>query len=62
VGYGEVLSGKIWTFSAKNNSSYYIEFGKTNNRDYPKTEEEIRSTNYIAYCNAKFLTAEYSKD
>ena len=54
VGYGEVLSGKIWTFNAKTNSSYSIEFGKTNNRDYPKTKEEIRSTNYIGYCNAEF--------
>ena len=61
VGYGEVLSGKIWTFNAKTNSSYSIEFVNTNNRDYPKTEVEIKTTNYIGYCNAEFLTAEYRK-
>lgn len=54
VGYGEVLSGKIWTFNAKNNSSYSIGFGKTDIRDYPKTKEEIKNRNYIGYCNAEF--------
>lgn len=54
VGYGEVLSGKIWTFNAKNNSSYSIGFGKTDIRDYPKTKEEIKNRNYIGYCNVEF--------
>ena len=54
VGYGEVLSGKIWTFSAKNNSSYSISFEKQERIQAPQSEEEIRNTNYIGYCNAEF--------
>jgi adenylyltransferase/sulfurtransferase len=56
VGYGEVLSGKLWLFNAKNNSSYTISFDKRNSGEAPRTKEEIKNTNYIGYCNADFLT------
>ena len=56
VGYGEVLSGKLWMFNAKNNSSYTVSFSKREKNSVPQTKEEIKNTNYIAYCNADFLT------
>ena len=54
VGYGEVLSGKLWMFNAKNNSSYTVSFSKSEKSGVPQTEEEIKNTNYIAYCNAEW--------
>lgn len=54
VGYGEVLSGKIWTFNAKNNSSYAFGFSKGDDNAKPTIKEEIKNTNYIAFCNAKW--------
>ncbi len=54
VGYGEVLSGKLWMFNTKNNSSYVVSFTKSEKSAAPQTKEEIKNTNYIAYCNAEW--------
>ncbi len=54
VGYGEVLSGKMWMFNTKNNSSYVVSFTKSEKSAAPQTKEEIKNRNYIAYCNAEW--------
>jgi len=54
VGYGEVLSGKLWMFNAKNNSSYTVSFSKREKNSVPQTKEEIKNTNYIGYCNTEW--------
>ena len=55
VGYGEVLSGKMWLFNAKNNLSQTFEFTKRENREAPKTKSEINATDYVGYCNAEWV-------
>ena len=54
IGYGEVLSGKLWLFNAKTNSTQQIEFSKTNHPERPKTIEQLSQTDYISYCNPAF--------
>jgi molybdopterin/thiamine biosynthesis adenylyltransferase len=55
LGYGEVLSGKLFWFSAKHNSSQTIQFEKqAHNKQVPKTIEELKALDYFSYCNPTF--------
>ena len=55
IGYGEVLSGKLWLFNAKSNVAQTIGFSKTDHQNRPKTIDELRSTDYINFCNPALL-------
>ena len=51
LGYGEVLSGKLWLFNAKTNTTQSIHFTKSDQPDRPKTNEALSQSDYITYCN-----------
>ncbi len=55
LGYGEVLSGKLWMYNAKNNSTQKIEFESLGeSEDRAKSLEELKEVNYMGYCDAKW--------
>ena len=55
LGYGEVLSGKLWMYNAKNNSTQKIEFESLGeSEDRAKNLEELKEINYMGYCDARW--------
>lgn len=54
IGYGEILAGKLWLFSAKTNESQKIEFTTAKHNDRPTTKEELEQRDYISFCNPEW--------
>ena len=55
LGYGEVLSGKLFLFNARNNTSQIINYAKHEHiNNGPESPEELRQWDYLSFCNSIF--------
>lgn len=56
VGFAEPLSGKVWLYNAKTSTTDIIEFQKQTHAEAPKSISELKSMDYISYCNPNWAT------